>query len=55
MEHDCSALLPSLMRNMKRGYEGSAEAVKDGFDWVKEVDVDEYVKPLRKRWKKWMS
>ena len=49
------AFLPSLMRNVKRGYAGSAEAVKDGLERVKEVDVDEYVKPLRKRWKKWMS
>lgn len=49
------AFLPSLVRNVKRGYEGSAEAVKDGFDRVREVDVDEYVKPLRKRWKQWMS
>ena len=49
------AFLPSLVRNVKRGYEGSAEAVKDGFDRVREVDVDEYIKPLRKRWKNWMS
>jgi hypothetical protein len=49
------AFLPSLVRNVKRGYEGSAEAVKDGLDRVREVDVDEYVRPLRKRWKKWMS
>jgi ElaB/YqjD/DUF883 family membrane-anchored ribosome-binding protein len=49
------AILPALMRNVKRGYEGSAEAMKDGFERVREVDVDEYVKPLRKRWKKWMS
>jgi hypothetical protein len=49
------AFLPSVMRNVKKGYEGSAEAVKSGLDRVKEVDVDEYVTPLRKRWKKWMS
>ena len=49
------AFLPSLLRNVKRGYEGSAEAVKDWLDRVREVDVDDYVKPLRKRWKKWMS
>ena len=49
------AFLPALMRNVKRGYEGSAEAMKDGFERVREVDVDDYVKPLRKRWKKWMS
>jgi ElaB/YqjD/DUF883 family membrane-anchored ribosome-binding protein len=48
------AFLPSIMRNVKKGYEGSAEAVKSGLDKVKDVDVDEYVKPLRKRWKNWM-
>jgi len=49
------AFLPSLLRNVKRGYAGSAEAVRDGLDRVREVDVDDYVTPLRKRWKKWMS
>ena len=49
------AFLPALMRNVKRGYEGSAEAMKDGLERVREVDVDDYVKPLRKRRKKWMS
>ena len=49
------AILPAIMRNVKRGYEGSAEAMKEGLDRVREVDVEEYVKPLRKRWKKWMS
>jgi len=48
------AFLPSIMRNVRKGYEGSAEAVKSGLDRVKDVDVDEYVKPLRKRWKSWM-
>ena len=47
--------LPGLIRSAKRGYADSAEAVKGGFDRVKEVDVDEYVKPLRKQWKRWMS
>lgn len=49
------AFLPSLLRNVKRGYEGSAEAVKDGLERVREVDVDDYVRPLRKRWKKWVN
>lgn len=49
------AFLPGLMRSMKRGYADSAEAVKGGIDRVKDVDVDDYVKPLRKRWKQWMS
>jgi len=48
------AFLPSVISNVKKGYQGSAEAVKSGLDRVKEVDVDEYVKPLRKRWKSWM-
>ena len=37
---------------MKRGYADSAEAVKGGIERVKEVEVEDYVKPLRKRWKK---
>ncbi len=47
------------LRKARRGYEDSAEAVsqavKDGFDRVKDIDVDRYVKPLRKRWNSWMS
>jgi ElaB/YqjD/DUF883 family membrane-anchored ribosome-binding protein len=54
---DWSAMsLPFLwpfFRSVKRGYETSAEAVKEGIERVKEVDVDDYVKPLRKRWKNW--
>jgi hypothetical protein len=49
------AFLPGLMRSVKRGYADSAQAVKGGLERVKEVDVDDYVKPLRKRWTKWMS
>ncbi len=48
-----------FLRKMRRGYDDSAEAVTDavkgGLDRVKEVDVDRYVKPLRKRWNSWMS
>lgn len=49
------AFLPGLLKSARRGYADSAEAVRGGFDRVKEVDVDEYVKPLRKQWKRWMS
>ena len=42
-----------FFRSVKRGYEDSAEAVKEGIERVKEVDVDRYVKPLRKQWKSW--
>ena len=47
------------LRKARRGYEDSADvvsqAVKDGLDRVKDIDVDRYVKPLRKRWNSWMS
>ncbi len=46
------AFLPALVKSVKRGYADSAEAVKDGIERVKDVDVDDYVKPLRKRWHK---
>ena len=49
------AFLPGLMKSVKRGYVDSTEAVKEGIERVKEVDVEEYVKPLRKRWKKWVG
>jgi len=49
------AFLPGFMKAVKRGYADSADAVKEGIERVKEVDVDDYVKPLRKRWKKWVG
>ena len=49
------AFLPGLVKSVKRGYAGSAEAVKDKLERVKEVDVEDYVKPLRKRWKQWVG
>jgi hypothetical protein len=49
------AFLPSLIRSVKRGYADSAETVKEGIERVKEVDVDDYLKPLRKRWKQWVG
>jgi hypothetical protein len=44
-----------FFKTVKRRYEDSAEAVKEAADRVKDVDVDRYVKPLRKRWKAWTS
>ncbi len=49
------AFLPALMKSVKRGYADSAEVVKDKIERVKDVDVDDYLKPLRKRWKKLFS
>ncbi|MEN3370158.1 MAG: hypothetical protein V7609_2301 [Verrucomicrobiota bacterium] len=44
-----------LFKSMRRKYEDSADAVKDGVDRLKKVDVDRYVKPLRKKWKAWAN
>jgi hypothetical protein len=48
-----------LFRKVRRRYNDSAEAVtdavKEGIDRVRDVDVDQYVKPLRKRWNSWLS
>ena len=46
-------LLWPFFKTVKRKYEDSADAVKEGVDRIKDIDVDRYVKPLRKRWKAW--
>src|SRR6266478_2043004 len=42
-----------LFRSAKETYESSAEAVKDGVKRLKKIDIDDYTKPIRKRWKAW--
>jgi hypothetical protein len=42
-----------FFKTVKRKYEDSTDAVKARIDRVKDIDVDRYVKPLRKRWKAW--
>ena len=44
-----------LLKSMRSKYEDSADAVKDGVDRLKKVDVDRYVKPLRKKWRAWAN
>ena len=44
-----------FFKTMQRRYEDSADVVKDGVDRLKSVDVDRYVKPLRKKWRSWMN
>lgn len=44
-----------FFKSVRAKYEDSADAVKEGIDRVKDIDVDRYVKPLRKRWKTWMN
>jgi hypothetical protein len=46
-----------FFKTVKNRYEDTAEVVKDrvgeGVDRLKKVDVDDYVKPLRKQWRSW--
>lgn len=44
-----------FFKSMREKYEDSADAVKDGVDKLKEIDVDRYVKPLRKKWRSWTN
>src|SRR5450755_969434 len=44
-----------FFKTMKRKYEDSTDVVKDGVDRLKSVDVDRYVKPLRKKWRSWTN
>jgi len=44
-----------FFKTMQRRYEDSAEVVKDSVDRLKKVDVDSYVKPLRKKWRSWTN
>ncbi len=44
-----------FFKSMKRKYEDSTDVVKDGVDRLKKVDVDRYVKPLRKKWRSWTN
>jgi hypothetical protein len=44
-----------LFKSMRRKYEDSTDVVKDGVDRLKKVDVQRYVKPLRKKWKSWAN
>jgi hypothetical protein len=42
-----------LFKSAREKYESSAEAMKDGVERLKKIDVDRYAKPIRKRWKTW--
>jgi ElaB/YqjD/DUF883 family membrane-anchored ribosome-binding protein len=42
-----------LFKSAREKYGSSAEAMKDGVDRLKKIDVDRYAKPIRKRWKSW--
>jgi ElaB/YqjD/DUF883 family membrane-anchored ribosome-binding protein len=44
-----------FFKSLRSKYEDSADVVKDGVDRLKKVDVDRYVKPLRKKWRAWAN
>jgi hypothetical protein len=44
-----------FFKSLRRKYDDSTDALKDGVDRLKKVDVDRYVKPLRKKWKAWAN
>ena len=44
-----------LFKSLRNKYEDSADVVKGGVQRLKKVDVDRYVKPLRKKWKAWAN
>ena len=44
-----------FVRGVKEKFEDSAGAIKEGVARVKDIDVDRYTKPIRKRWKSWTS
>ena len=44
-----------VFKSMRRRYDDSADAVREGVDRLKKVKVERYVKPLRKKWKTWAN
>ena len=45
-------LLP-LLKSVRTKAEDSADAIKEGVDRLKNVNVSRYTKPIHKRWKAW--
>ena len=48
-----------FFKTVQRRYEDTAEVVRekvgDGVERVRDIDVDRYVKPLRKKWRNWTN
>lgn len=48
-----------FFKQVQRRYEDTADAVKEnvshGVDRIRDIDVDRYVKPLRKKWRNWTN
>jgi ElaB/YqjD/DUF883 family membrane-anchored ribosome-binding protein len=46
-------ILWPFFKSVKEKYDESAEALKEGVDRVRNIDVERYTKPIRKRWRAW--
>jgi ElaB/YqjD/DUF883 family membrane-anchored ribosome-binding protein len=44
-----------FLKSLKEKYRDSAEAVKEGVDRARNIDIHHYTKPVRKRWKAWTN
>jgi ElaB/YqjD/DUF883 family membrane-anchored ribosome-binding protein len=44
-----------FFKSLKEKYQDSAEAVKEGVDRARNIDIHRYTKPVRKRWKAWTN
>ncbi|HET9418966.1 MAG TPA: hypothetical protein VFO30_06460 [Chthoniobacterales bacterium] len=42
-----------FLRSVKDKYDESTDALKEGVDRVRNIDMQRYTKPIRKRWKSW--
>ncbi len=42
-----------FLKSVRERYEDSADAVRGGVGRLKNIDIDDYTKPIRKRWKSW--
>jgi hypothetical protein len=42
-----------FFKSVKEKYDDSADAVKEGVDRLRDIDLKRYTKPLKKRWKAW--
>jgi hypothetical protein len=44
-----------LFQSIRERYDDSADAMRENVDRLKDIDLDRYAKPIRKRWKSWLG
>lgn len=42
-----------FVKTIREKYEDSTDALRNGVGRLKKIDIDDYTKPIRKRWKSW--